>query len=209
MNKKLTFGLAILATSMIASAAQSAEQVRWPNWYVGLHAGLNFRSDGDLTLTPGATTEIGSDTGLAGGISLGYVPPTTMAFFNNTRWELEFAYRANDNDNVDGDISSLNYYANLYYDFNNDSPWTPYVGAGIGLTNVDYDTLAVNGDDTVLGWQLLAGLSYAPTTLPNTFWSLGYRYQTTFDDPSFTSGASQGEVEVENHGVELGARFAF
>lgn len=209
MKKKLAFGLAVLATSFIATAAQAAEQVRWPNWYVGLHAGLNYRTDGDLTLTPGGATEISSDVGFGGGISLGYVPPTTVPFFNNSRWELEFAYRANDNDNVDGDISSLNYYANVYYDFNNDTAWTPYVGAGLGLTQVDYDTQTVNGDDTQLGWQLLAGISYESQSLPNTFWSLGYRYQTTFDDFAFTSGVTNAELETENHGVELGARFAF
>lgn len=212
VNKKLSLTLVVLATSAIASAAQAAEQVRWPNWYVGVHGGMNHRADGDLRTTALGTSEVSSDTGYIVGASIGYLPPTTIPFFNNSRWELEFSYRANDNEGAaGGDITTLNYYGNLFYDFNNDSPWTPYLGAGLGYTNVDFDSALIGGDDTVLGWQLMAGLAYVPTSLPNTAWSLGYRYQTTFDDARFTDSvaASAGKIEIENHSVELGARFMF
>lgn len=212
MNKKLTLTLAVLATSAIASVAQAADQVRWPNWYVGVAGGLNNRSDGDLRTTTLGNSEVESDSGFILGASIGYLPPTTVPFFNNSRWELEFTYRKNDNDSAAaGDIKSLNYYGNVYYDFNNDTAWTPYLGAGLGYSDVEFNSAAISGEDTVLGWQLLAGVAYEPVSLPNTAWSLGYRYQTTFDDPRFTDAvaASVGKIEVENHSVELGARFLF
>lgn len=218
MNKKLSLALAVLATSAIASAAQAADQVRWPNWYVGVHGGMNFRADGDVN-NGGVVNELESDTGYAVGASIGYLPPTTVPFFNNSRWELEYTYRANDNKAVGaGDITSNNYYANVYYDFNNDTNWTPYLGAGAGMSQIDFSVpgLGLSGDDNVFGWQLMAGVSYSPTSLPNTQWSIGYRYQNTFDDMQFIDDLNvapgvfvSNEVETENHGIEISARFLF
>ena len=37
------------------------------------------------------------------------------------------------------DFRSLQVFGNVYYDFDNVSAWTPYVGAGAGLATVDFD----------------------------------------------------------------------
>ena len=38
-----------------------------------------------------------------------------------------------------GSFTSHNLFANLYYDFHNDSRWTPYIGAGIGVGFAELD----------------------------------------------------------------------
>ena len=48
-----------------------------------------------------------------------------------------------------GDVSSHNFFANVYVDFPNNGPWTPYVGAGggLGLTEIDYGDLWARNPD--------------------------------------------------------------
>ena len=94
---------------------------------------------------------------------------------------------------VDRDYDAHQIFFNAYYDFLNDSPWTPYAGAGIGwaATNLNYanqfvrkpadeynDGLAggrqarrrrhahhvdTTAGRNIFGYQLLAGADYALT----------------------------------------------
>jgi len=78
-----------------------------------------------------------------------------------------------------------NFFMNLYYDFNNASKWTPFLGAGIGAAIVNSDSTTTNGTLTLLDetagvteivpvsattpslkgtpfvWQLKGGIAYA------------------------------------------------
>ena len=61
-------------------------------------------------------------------------------------------------------------FANAYYDFVNDSRWTPYAGAGIGWarTNLDYWSVFVRKPEVeylqiAFGVQLMTGIDYALT----------------------------------------------
>ena len=231
MKTKTIASLALIST-LLASPAfavnpyatqQHKNGKNWPNWYIGLGVGGVFNTDGDVNVggAAGVTGEVKTDTGYSLSLALGYAPATTMTFFQNTRWELEYTYRKNDLNSVggvalSGEISSNSGFFNLYYDFNNTSKWTPYIGAGVGMTNVEGNYGAiVDFDDNVAAWQLMAGLAFAPETLPNTAWGLGYRYHDTFDDVKFTTPTGTpaagiaSSYEYSNHSVELGARFRF
>ncbi len=104
-------------------------------------------------------------------------------------------------------LSSHSVFANLYYDFISDSKFTPYIGAGIGFSKIDYvydaifqrnldpDNFGSNTphaaagtttdaneelSDEVFGYQFMVGSDYAI----DENWSVGLklRYQN-FDDP--------------------------
>ncbi|MYA28227.1 MAG: porin family protein [Nitrospira sp. SB0672_bin_25] len=147
-------------------------------------------------------------TGFLGGVSVGYA-------LDRFRVEFEYVNRSHGGDslpwkfggNVIGgkvpevseidppservsDFSAHQFFVNAYYDFLNDSRWTPYVGAGVGWarTNLDYQArllrktiaqgypadnpaaaagtlslLDTGFTDTLFGFQFLGGLDYALT----------------------------------------------
>ncbi len=219
MNKLLLASSAIVI-AMTVSAAQAAEE-RWPRWYVGLSGGLNFLSDADVG---GANTgNVDFDMGGVGTASLGYLPPSTMQPFSNMRIEAEFGYHYNSIDTVQlgaaasatskGYAKMISYMGNAYYDFHNTSRMTPYIGAGAGVSQVTISKssgLNLTGDnDTVFSYQLLAGIAYKPVTLPNTEWSLGYRYFTATDPKFQVAGGTLSVDDLTAHSAEIGARFRF
>lgn len=48
---------------------------------------------------------------------------------------------------------------NAYYDFANESKWTPYVGAGLGSTAIDTDASSDDDDNTSI-YQAKVGITY-------------------------------------------------
>lgn len=201
MNKFATASLAALATTLIATAAHAEK--RWPNWYVGLNAGWSMDDDYDAT-TAGVGTSVGTDGGYLLGASLGYVPSTEVPFFNMTRYEIEYTYRDNDAEFGNTDFQAHNLMGNLIVDFVNDTRWTPYVGGGLGVARVDVG----GGDDTSFAWQLMAGLDYAPESLPMTVWGLRYRYMDA-DEVDINNGLTTTTYEYDAHSIEATARFRF
>ena len=147
-------------------------------------------------------------TGFLGGVSVGYA-------LDRFRVEFEYLNRSHSGDSlpwrfggtvIDGkipevseidppservsDFSAHQFFVNAYYDFLNDSRWTPYVGAGVGWahTSLDYQArflrrtidqgypddkppaaagtlslLDTGLTDTLFGFQFLGGLDYALT----------------------------------------------
>ncbi len=69
--------------------------------------------------------------------------------------------------NVSGIINKNDVLWSLYYDFENNSRWTPYIGGGIGYTNLSTPSFSLNGFPTnsvnkgLFGWQAKVGVSYA------------------------------------------------
>ena len=69
--------------------------------------------------------------------------------------------------NVSGAINKNDVLVSLYYDFENNSRWTPYIGGGIGYTNLSTPSFTFNGipsnsvNKGLFGWQAKAGVSYA------------------------------------------------
>lgn len=69
--------------------------------------------------------------------------------------------------NVSGIINKNDVLASLYYDIETNSRWTPYIGGGIGYTNLSTPSFSLNGFPTnsvnkgLFGWQAKVGVSYA------------------------------------------------
>jgi len=115
---------------------------------------------------------------------------------------------------ADGDVTTISYMANVYYDFKNDCRFTPFIGGGLGFANVEYDMdkfagdkLKAKDDDNVIAYQLMLGGSFAATEKLSI--DLQYRYFATadpdFDDKEF----EDTELEYQSHNVMLGLRYSF
>lgn len=219
-----TLGLAFLISALSLSGAEAARQA--PKWYVGVQGAVAFVDE--------AETEIGSrpvvdemdfDQGYGFGLNLGYAPGGTATMLDKFRFEVEYYYRENDISGVDvlsasGEATSKAGMINAYYDIPlKDYSIVPYLGAGVGFAETEIKTnsaiLIVDDNDTVFAWNAMAGMSYTPDFMPNTMWSIGYRYFAT-EDPHYRSQAvplffpaTDVKHEYEVHNVEAGVRYMF
>ena len=107
-------------------------------------------------------------------------------------------------------VESQSYMANLYYDFDTNTPFMPYVGIGAGLAKVkgklsgETETYILGGSmsDTHFAWQAGVGVNYALNQ--NVSLDLGYRY---VDYGDFTE--DDVKLDMNAHEVYLGLRYNF
>jgi len=194
--------------------------------YVSGNVGIAYLSNSDVTMPdvlPGMTMEVRSDAGLACGGALGYD-------FGNIRIEGEVAYQQNDLDegkigvpglqgefDVTGDVSSLTFLLNGYYDFTNESPFSFFITGGVGAAKIEINDFNVtelgifgmpkySDDDTVFAFQAGAGVGYAINEMVNLY--VKYRYLGASDlDLQFDTVKT--EVEYSSHNIYAGIRITF
>ncbi len=180
----------ISGCAMLVSISSLAYSAEGP--YVSANAGLAIPNDSDVidSELPGVAIEIESDNGLALAGAVGY------GFSENLRVEAEMQYVKHDLDKVnvfggsldlDGDFSSLALLFNGYYDFANESAFTPFISAGLGFSKLDVSDISVpalgplssSDDDTVFAYQFAAGVRYAVNEKVSV--DVKYRYFATSD----------------------------
>ena len=148
------------------------------------------------------------------------------AFDNGFRPELSVALRDNDFESAtfaggttvtsEGSTESLSLMGSLWYDFFQDSRLRPYIGAGIGGSQVKFKnvsfgsgtTATIDGDDTTLAYQLGAGLGYTIFDGKGAL-SLDYRMMSA-DSPTIDVGNGSNnsiESEYENQAIMLSLRY--
>jgi len=210
---KNTHAAAALSALLVTTAFSAAHaDERWPRWYLGLSGGYTYMQDQDISGT--SATRLNLKDGYNIGGQIGYLPNSSIALINTLRFEAEVTYRANNVDSVTGGgaghgtYSSTAYMANMFYDLPTATAWSPYIGGGIGLANLHLDSNSGAGNtdsgDDAFAYQGMVGIGYSPEAIPNTQWTLGYRYFAT-NDPKF--GNVSTEYSTQN--VELGAKFRF
>lgn len=186
------------ADGLIGGAAQSVDTQYGNDFQFGIGVGRNFGkiSDGKI--------------GLRGEIELSYsdAGADTIAFSGNGP--------ANEV-NVSGGLQSTTLFANIFADFQTNSPLTPFVGAGVGIGRFSQDLVygpgvQVNESDTAFGAQLIAGVAWAATDRVTLTADARYREFYGVDSNRFApTGASTGVVsgDVSAFSVNFGARIAF
>jgi len=199
-NLMLTAGALVLSIG----AAQAADAT--DGWYLSLGAGWNHAQDSDFKAN-GTKDKVDYDEGWLGDVAIGH------AWGLNMRTELEGSYRHNNVEKItgtgasgsSGDFHSWNAMVNEYYDFHNNTPWTPYLGAGIGAAFEDARRIgsafaandSINGTDTQFAYQGIAGVDYWIT--PRSAWGLRYDYFGTtrgkFDTSSPAISKASGEYQ--------------
>ena len=177
-------------------------------WYGSVNAGVAFVPDSDVDFTfsdmGSGTGELSYDTGYTVGGALGYM-------MDQFRVEGEVSYQSSgidtfsaygESESVSGDITALTFLVNGYFDFATGGPWTPYITAGLGYSNVEVDS----DDDNLFTYQLGVGIGYAMNE--KVTWDLRYRY-LGFEDYEYSDWSDSVSVEASSHNITLGLRFAF
>jgi opacity protein-like surface antigen len=174
--------------------------------YVSFGGGVSWLADTDLEYTTN-TTSLSYDAGYVVRGAAG------VAFNKMFRLEVEGYYNSNDGDNVNvANVKEVEIYStttsatgalvNGYYDFDFGSPIVPFLTAGAGIANVQYDIRDRSRDQNVFAYAFGAGVAYAFNEKFSL--DLAYRYFATedveFDD--FTTS-------YEDHQLLLGARISF
>jgi opacity protein-like surface antigen len=179
--------LAGIAVLPFAAAAQAADMAPLPDVTVEDNevTGLYLRGDLGWSFLEWSGGSDDSAFVLGGGV--GY------QFNENMRADLTADWAGNYDVAPGADMSTTTVLGNLYFDWANDSAFTPYVGAGIGYGWVD----DAPGNDSGIAYGLAAGVSMGLTD--NIDLDVGYRFRDIM-----ISGSDPME-----HQVSAGIRFNF
>ena len=225
MFKKLFLACALsLALSASAFAADNG-------FYVGLKFLDSIQSTGSVSRSGDVVNAFDvsnySQNTVGGGVYVGYDFYTLNQV--PLRAELEYAIRTNSTTSWDlkdgGNAADLKgtwglqtLFLNAYWDFHNDTAFTPYIGGGIGMGFIQskYEVNApglsdsYNETNTVFAWNAGAGVAYAITDnlsadLAYRFVGLGYHENDkTVDGQKFKVGMAPYANEFS-----LGIRYTF
>ncbi len=113
-----------------------------------------------------------------------------------------------------GSVETLGFAVNGYYDYDfADTPFSAYIGAGLGVGQVDVDyspsnTEIIDDDATVFLYQVMVGGEYDVTERVAVY--SGYRFRGTTDVETDVA-LFPAELDIENRAniLEAGLRFSF
>ena len=223
--KRIFLALAL----MLGMALPSIAAAEGTGLYLAPKFLMSFQNTGQMERSSGlAGSGVGqySQFTLGGALALGYdFWPQQML---PLRAELEFALRGNSETSWDdggrmrevkGTWNSTTLFANLFWDFHNDTIMTPYVGAGLGMAfnyaGYDFTDRAGNtfsGDErtTNFAWNVGAGVAFNINdhfTIDAAYRFVGLGY----NEVSVSSGGNDYTVgnRPYNNEFMLGLRYGF
>ena len=196
MNRKKLVVLSCIFILFLSTSVFAAEGP-----YISGNIGMSWLMDSD---TGNAAEEVEFDTSFVLGAAIGYD-------FGYGRSEVEVGYRSHNIDDWsgEGDVTALNFLLNGYYDFHNDTAFTPYVGFGLGFAYMDLHDVEIGGvsygddDDIEFAYQLGGGVGYAISETLTA--EIGYRYFATTDVEIHSTDV----VEYDSHNISLAIRKSF
>lgn len=214
------------APSAVKTAEPASDSMFEP--YVRIDGGFSITSDPEGSGTGGTHRESKiQNTGFA---SAGFGARVD----DQVRLEGLLTYRApmsidgtnGSGSTVAGEVGSVSAMVNFYYDFKEVHKWlggdtfTPYLGAGAGISMLDTDSLATTGGNTERGtevynltYALMAGVSSAISE--NLTLDVGYRFINLgqFEhDGTFSNGSTGTATKYDDllaHEMHAGIRFQF
>ena len=224
--KRIIAALALVLTLALPgmAAAEGTGMYLAPKFLMSIQSTGNTERTDALA---GSGVDSYSQFTLGGAFALGYdFWPQQML---PLRAEIEFALRGNNEktwsdggqyiNEVKGTWNSSTLFANLFWDFHNDTAFTPYVGAGLGMAfnYVGYDFTDNNGnkfsaDDrfTNFAWNVGAGVAY--NFNENFAVDASYRFVGLgYNEVRATSNGRKYEIgnRPYNNEFMVGLRFAF
>lgn len=205
-----------LALPTLASAAQGR-----PGGYFSGFLGFNQTKDATMETTDfvaGSTFEdrLEFDPGI-------YIGGTGGYDFGIVRLEGELSYRnaeinqVNADRGIDSNLGIVAMMFNTFVDLENDTPVTPYLGAGVGFASLSFDDdhydrstgdpVFYEDDASTYAYQLGAGLEFSITRRFSL--DLGYRFFKTGTAEFDSNWDLENDLKVESHNVALGFRAKF
>ncbi|MDR2412595.1 MAG: outer membrane beta-barrel protein [Rickettsiales bacterium] len=197
------------------------------NIYVSEKLSYGFTNLTSLTVNAGGTIMNGTDeTGHTFGSNTAVGYDFGKVGEGNIRAEFEFGFGESSNykttnthpaaagAQMDVDLRAFTFIANVYYDIDTGTEFSPYLGLGAGLAHASVNTAPEDGIDTAhiskdgFVWNLNAGLSY--NIDENWALDLGYRW-LNFGNFSGTTKVNGYKLEghLDEHEILLGARYRF
>lgn len=174
--------------------------------YIGAAGGVSIIHDSDINYPGDPTVTASYKTGFGLNLNAGYN-------FDGGRLEGEFGYKKADVDKLSAlgssvslsgtDATVMSYMVNGYYDIKTESAVTPYIGAGLGLINAEMNDNGYKKDDTVFGYQIIAGVGISVNK--NVTLDISYRFQGAASD--FNIDGS--DVSYMSSNILGGVRFNF
>jgi len=186
--------------------------------YLSGHVGMAFMGDSHISRNYGILAVEGE---------LEFEPGYEVTFAGGYQWRMlrlegEIGYQNNSIDAINGcvgpicmsDVSSsggastLSFLANGYLDFDNQTSFTPYITAGIGMATMEVNDFAIAGyhigdsEDTVGVYQLGAGVAYDM----NEHFAVDFKYRYLAMLDSEFDGV---DTDIDIHSIYLGLRYNF
>ncbi|KZK98407.1 outer membrane beta-barrel protein [Pseudovibrio sp. Ad26] len=192
MKKNLLIALAAAAISTGAITSANATE-----WYVQGTGGLSLGSitahidgDNDVTLR---------DEGFNGRIGAG------AYLSNNVRIGLESGYAAFSENATDIDVWDI--LAVAYYDFKNETAFTPYIGLGAGFSQikVDFDDGVDSGKETTNHFSTKLGAGVGYEISENLELLAEYSFQYNFKAEAF----EDVDYSAHQNQFNVGLRYSF
>ncbi len=171
----LEFAALVLAPLALTTGALAQDAAASDGVYVRIGGGVSFASDWsqDYTFNPNAVFVVAPPTGQTVANGEGYVIGGAIGFdyADGIRTELEYRYASTSIDAVtindpalgptlatpiNDDINVHFLMSNFYFDWTNNSRFTPFIGGGVGGAFVENETGA---RDAALAYQGRAGVS--------------------------------------------------
>ena len=197
---------------LVCQATVTAEDASVKPWYqngsfyASLSGGVAVFGDGnvDVDNNPSGAADFDIDTGSSFAMRLGHD-------FGTFRIEGEFSYSQADISSLDtptggvdvnSEFTGYGFMANALWDFDF-KPFILSAGAGIGFSNVEYDTMSNAGfiavadsSDTVFSGQLILGVGYQLNE--NATLGLNYRYVMVsgVDDKGYVDTGVGGQSDI-------------
>ncbi len=224
----LLSALFIAFTSSIALAAEpetpnQTEKTDYHSWYAGIGLNLDFPYHSDIEGASSGSIDY-KDSFTLPEVFVGYRPEGLFGVFGDFRFEEELVGHGYGIDKRNGPGASTGkkgalgtaaLMTNIYYDIHTRTSFTPFVGAGIGISqtrfskNPGYGITDKTCEDLTMAYQFKAGVSYMPSGWTNVSFILAYDYFNA-GSPEFDAGNAKEKIkDVSSNGVELSVSYAF
>jgi len=204
--------LALVAALGLTCAAHAA-------FYTKLSGLYSSSSDVKVDNASSFKTSLKSNAGIAG--SVGYKFPFVRAEGELQYFKSNFSGGSNSGGGVSttGDSKQISGFANAYVDGPSTLGLAPYIGVGLGMTQVDLGSLNgsqsgsnvvhFSGSHDVFAYQVMAGLQFH--IVGEATFNVGYRYQHK-ENMSLTNAATSAKQSVKfaaSNIFELGVSLGF
>ncbi len=217
MKKALAICLSVLFVCCLALSAEAAEKDQ--GLYLSIGAGYSL--PGTQNDQYGGSWEFNNGQIAKG--ALGYLFNVSSGM--NLRTEFELSYRKYAGDShkssngtvkdLSGNISYLSGMVNGLCDFKTGTGFTPFIGIGLGMSNVTWSDVKIAGyfyglddSDNVFAYQIIGGMGYALTD--SVTLDLEYRYFHAQDVSIRDSDGTIGTLDNNtNHSFLIGLRYLF
>ncbi len=205
--------LSLLAVGAAVALSPAAQARTTPGWYAGAGVGAMFPQDSDIRSAGGKVKVEHHSTNLDAVANVGYAWPFGI------RVEAQYLHNQMNNKKVEGYTNGFGHitnnavFANVLYDFDMESMFTPYIGAGVGPDFVNIKNFGnpgygfLHGDTVVAAYQGIAGV--AAQLDRNWAVTADYRYIGSWDPKVNYTGGGKGRAENFSHNVILGVRYSF